>query len=148
VDNELVGRKIADSVWAVYGGPDYLARHGRPQTTADLARHAWVGFDETMANHRATLWLKLVAPGARLVASSGSVLGTVAFARANLGLAALPSALGDAEPDLVRVLGPITELTRPWRMLTTRQLRRTPRVAAFFNFVAQETAALRPILTG
>ena len=43
---------------------------------------------------------------------------------------------------------PITELTRPWRMLTTRQLRRTPRVAAFFDFVAKETAALRPILTG
>lgn len=148
VDNQLVGRKIADSVWAVYGGPDYLARHGRPQGTADLAQHAWVGFDETMANHRATLWLRQVAPAARIVATSGSVLGTIAFAKANLGLAALPSALGDAEPDLVRVLGPITELTRPWRMLTTRQLRRTPRVAAFFDFVAKETAALRPILTG
>lgn len=148
VDNQLVGRKIADSVWAVYGGPDYLSQHGRPQGTADLAQHAWVGFDETMANHRATLWLRQVAPAARIVATSGSVLGTIAFAKANLGLAALPSALGDAEPDLVRVLGPITELTRPWRMLTTRQLRRMPRVAAFFDFVARQTAALRPILTG
>ena len=147
-DNLLIGRKIADSLWAVYGGRDYLAQHGQPRHIGELARHAWVGFDETMANHRATLWLRQVAPGARLVATSASVLGTLHFAKANLGLAALPTALGDAESDLVRVLGPITELTRSWRMLTTRQLRRTPRVAAFFAFVASEAQAMRKILTG
>ena len=83
-----------------------------------------------------------------MVATSGSVLGTVHFAKANLGLATLPKALGDAEPDLVRVLGPVAELTRSWRMLTTRQLRRTPRVSAFFEFRAQEVQTLKPILTG
>ena len=56
--------------------------------------------------------------------------------------------LGDAEPDLVRVLGPVPELTRIWRILTTRQLRRTPRVSAFFKFMADELGTLRPILTG
>ena len=148
VDKQLVGRKIADSVWAVYGGRDYLAQHGSPDHMDDLAQHAWVGFDETMAKHRATRWLRSVAPGAKMVATSGSVLGTVHFAKANLGLATLPTALGDAEPDLVRVLGPVTELTRSWRMLTTRQLRRTPRVSAFFAFMVQELQTLRPILTG
>ncbi len=148
VDSQLVGRKIADSLWAVYGGSGYLAQHGSPQGLQELARHAWVGFDETMASHRATLWLRQVAPQARIVATSGSVLGTVHFAKANLGLAALPTALGDAEPDLVRVLGPVAELTRSWRMLTTRQLRRTARVSAFFDFMVQELQTLRPILTG
>ena len=147
-DNLLIGRKIADSLWAVYGGRDYLAQHGQPQHIDELAGHAWVGFDDTMANHRATLWLQQVAPGARRVATSGSVLGAVHFAKANLGLAALPTALGDTEPDLVRVLEPIDELTRSWRMLTTRQLRRTPRVAAFFAFVVSEAPAMRNILTG
>jgi DNA-binding transcriptional LysR family regulator len=60
----------------------------------------------------------------------------------------LPIALGDAEPDLVRVLGPVTELTRIWRLLTTRELRRTPRVAAFFDFIVDEIETLRPIITG
>ena len=101
-----------------------------------------------MAKHRATLWLRQVAPGAKMVATSGNVLGTVLFAKANLGLATLPTALGDAEADLVRVLGPVTELTRSWRMLTTRQLRRTPRVSVFFEFMVQELQTLRPILTG
>ncbi|MCY7370995.1 MAG: hypothetical protein LH479_09035 [Polaromonas sp.] len=148
VDGQLIGRKIADSLWAVYGGRDYLAQHGAPQAPQDLAQHAWVGFDETMAGHRATLWLRQVAPSAKMVATSGSVLGTVHFARANLGLAALPTALGDAEADLLRVWGPVTELTRSWRLLTTRQLRRTPRVSAFFEFMLRELPTLRPILTG
>ena len=70
--------------------------------------------------------------------TSSSVLGMVHSAKANVGLAALPTALGNAEP----------ELTRIWRLLATRQLRRTPRVASFFEFMVQETAMLRPILTG
>jgi molybdate transport repressor ModE-like protein len=148
VDNQLIGRKVADSLWAVYGGRDYVAQHGSPARLEDLAQHAWIGFDESMANHRATQWLRQVAPDARIVATSGSVLGLVHSAKANMGLAALPTALGDAEPDLVRVLGPVPELTRIWRLLTTRQLRRTPRVSAFFEFMAGEVATLRPILTG
>ena len=101
-----------------------------------------------MGKHRSTQWLHQVAPGARIVATSGSVLGLVQLAKANVGLAALPTALGDAEPELVRVLGPVPELTRIWRLLTTRQLRRTPRVSAFFEFMASEIDTLRPILTG
>lgn len=49
---------------------------------------------------------------------------------------------------LLRVLGPIDELTRPWRVLTTTALRDEPRIAAFFAFVAGELEALRPVLTG
>lgn len=57
VDNQLIGRKIADSLWAVYGGRGYLAQHGSPAHIDDLGQYAWVGFDGTMAKHRATLWL-------------------------------------------------------------------------------------------
>ena len=48
----------------------------------------------------------------------------------------------------MRVLGPIPELARIWRLLTTAELRRTPRVAAFFDFIVEEIDALKPILTG
>jgi DNA-binding transcriptional LysR family regulator len=69
-------------------------------------------------------------------------------AKAGVGIAALPTALGDAEPELVRLFGPVPELTRIWRILTTRALRKTPRIDAFFRFVTAETETLRPILTG
>lgn len=76
------------------------------------------------------------------------MLGLVYLVKASIGIAPLPTALGDAEPDLVRVLGPIPERMRIWRLLTTPELRHTPRVAAFFDFVVEEIETLRPILTG
>ncbi|MEO8151989.1 MAG: LysR family transcriptional regulator [Rhizobacter sp.] len=147
-DGELVGRKIGDSVWAVYASTTYIERHGRPQRIEDLAQHALVGFDDTMAKHRIAAWLRKIAPDAVLVARSNSVLGLVYSAKAGVGVAPLPIALGDAEPDLVRVIEPIAELTRIWRVLTTAELRRTPRVAAFFDFLVSEIETLRPIITG
>lgn len=147
-DNELVGRKIADSIWAVYASRTYVEQHGRPERVEDLERHPLVGFDETMANHRASKWLRQVAPGGKIVARNDSVLGLVYAAKAGMGVAPLPTALGDAEADLVRVLGPIPELARIWRLLTTAELRHTPRVAAFFDFIVEEIDTLKPILTG
>ena len=63
-------------------------------------------------------------------------------------MGALPTALGRAEADLVRVLGPIAELARIWRVLAHPDVRRTPRVSGFFDFITEEINALRPILTG
>jgi DNA-binding transcriptional LysR family regulator len=101
-----------------------------------------------MARHRIAQWLREVAPGAPLAARSNSVLGLVYSVKAGLGVGPLPLPIGDAEPDLVRVLGPVPELTRIWRLLTTRELRRTPRVSAFFDFIVEEIETLRPIITG
>jgi DNA-binding transcriptional LysR family regulator len=147
-DDELIGRKIADSIWAVYASHAYVERHGRPERVEDLAQHPLVGFDDSLANHRASKWLSAVAPKARLAARNSSVLGLVSAVKSGIGLGPLPTALGDAEPDLVRVLGPIPELARSWRLLAHPDLRRTPRVSAFFDFIALERDALKLILTG
>jgi len=147
-DLPLVGRKIADSIWAVYASHEYVERHGAPRSVEEMERHPLIGFDATMSSHRAARWFARVAPGARIVARNDGVLGLVHSARSGVGLAALPTALGDAEPDLVRVLGPIPELTRAWRLLTTAELRTTARVSAFFEFVLGEVESLRPVLTG
>jgi DNA-binding transcriptional LysR family regulator len=144
----LVGRKVADSFWAVYGSPGYLASRGKPESIDDLAQHAMIGLDESMADHRAAKWLLEAVPRAEIAARSNSVLGLVSAAKSGIGLAALPTALGDAEADLVKVLGPIPELTRSWRLLTHPDMRHTPRVSAFFDFINDEIASLRPILTG
>ena len=144
----LVGRKVADSLWGVYASQGYVARRGRPEHIEDIAHHAVVGLDGSLADHRAATWLRSVAPKAEIVARSTSVLGLVSAVKSGVGLAPLPTALGDAEPDLLRLLGPIDQLTRSWRILTHRNLRRSPRISAFFNFVQQEIRTLRPILTG
>jgi DNA-binding transcriptional LysR family regulator len=147
-DDELVGRKIADSIWAVYASRPYLDRHGRPEQIEDLSRHALVCFDESLSQHRISKWLAEVAPGATIAARNNSVLGLVYAVKSGVGLGPLPTAIGDDQDDLVRVLGPIPELARSWRLLTHPDLRRTPRVAAFFDFIIAEREALKSILTG
>lgn len=147
-DGGLIGRKIGDSLWAVYASSGYLQRRGRPATEDALAGHSLIGLEDRMAGHRAAQWLRRVAPEAVLAARCSSVLGMLSSAKSGLGLAPLPTALGDAEPGLERVLGPIDELQRIWRLLTTPELRHTPRVAAFFDFMVDEIDALKPILTG
>jgi DNA-binding transcriptional LysR family regulator len=147
-DDELVGRKIADSVWAVYASRSYIERYGKPVHVEELSRHPLVSFDETMGNHRVAKWLKEVAPGAKIVARNNSVLGLMYAVKSGLGVGALPTAIADSESDLVRVLGPIPELARSWRLLTHPDLRRTPRIAAFFDFIIEKRDDLKSILTG
>ena len=147
-DGELIGRKIGDSYWAVYGSARYFEQYGRPTSVEDLKDHALIGLDDSMSNHRAAVWLRRVAPGGRVVARNNSILGLVYSTKAGLGLAPLPTAIADAESDLERVLGPIDELTRIWRVLAAPDKRHAPRVAAFFDFVVDEIESLRPIITG
>lgn len=147
-DGVLIGRKIGDSLWAVYASRRYVERHGKPSRIEDLTQHALAGFDDSMADHRAAKWLREVAPHGRIVARNNSVLGLLNSVRAGIGIAPLPTALGDSEPDLVRVLGPVPELTRIWRVLAHPDVRHAPHVAAFFDFVVDEIETLRPIITG
>jgi DNA-binding transcriptional LysR family regulator len=147
-DDELVGRTIAESLWAIYASRSYIERHGKPERIEDLSRHSLVGFDDSLGKHRASTWLQEIAPNATMAARNNSVLGLVSSVRSGVGVGPLPTALGDAEPDLVRVLGPIPALTRSWRLLTHPDLRRTPRISAFFDFITGEREALKSILTG
>jgi len=144
----LIGLKVADSIWAVYASRAYVESKGAPSSVSALKDHALIGFDDSLASHRLSSWLREVAPDALYAARSNSVLGLVSAARAGVGIAALPIALGDAEEDLVRVLAPVRELTRAWRLLAHTDARHLPRVDAFFEFVASEGDALKPILTG
>ncbi len=144
----LVGRKIADSLWAVYASRQYVERNGAPASIAEIVRHPLVAFEESMSKHRLSVWLRDVAPEAVYAARNTSVLGLIYAAKAGVGIAILPMSLGDAEPDLVRVLGPVTALTRPWRLLAHPDQRQTRRVAAFFDFINDNQDALKPILTG
>lgn len=147
-DDKLVGRRIGDSTWALYASRRYVDLHGRPSRVEDLQHHALICFDATLSEHRAASWLHEVAPNARVVARNGSVLGLLQSARSGMGVAPLPVALGERDPELVRVLGPVRELSGTWRVLTTQDLRHAPRVAAFFDFMVDERDHMRAVLTG
>jgi len=147
-DDELVGRKIADSIWAIYASRSYIERHGKPERVEDLTLHPLVSLDESMSGHRVVTWLRDNVPNGKIVARNNSVLGLMYAVKSGVGIGPLPTPIADADSDLVRVLGPIPELSRSWRLLAHPDVRRTPRVAAFFDFIVGEKDALKAILTG
>ncbi len=145
-DGVLVGRTIADSIWAVYASAGYVRQHGAPTSIDEIDQHSVVAFESD--SHRLSIWLREVAPNARITARSNSVLGLVSAVKSGVGIAALPLPLGDGEPDLVQILPPVPELTRVWRVLCHPDARYLRRVDAFFKFVGAQMDALRPVLTG
>lgn len=148
MDDSLVGRKICDSVWAIYASKSYVQQYGRPGNTADLADHALIGFDGIMQNHRVAKWLPVAVPNARIVSRNNSMLGTLSAVKSGIGIAPLPTTLGDAEDTLVQVLPPVEALTRGWYLLTPADLRKTPRIAAFVDQIIEDIPALRLALVG
>jgi DNA-binding transcriptional LysR family regulator len=76
------------------------------------------------------------------------MLGVLSSVKAGVGVAPLPTTLGDAEHKLVQVLPPVPELTRAWYLLTPPDLRKSPRIAAFVDFVLDDVSALRSALVG
>lgn len=148
VHDQLVCRKLSESQWGVYASSEYIAQHGRPDCVADLNHHLFIGFEGELADHRAALWLRDVAPKAKIVARSSSIPGLIYVVRSGVGLAALPMALGREEPNLVCLLGPITELATNWYLMTDPSVRHVPRVAALFDYIIAELALVRTILLG
>jgi DNA-binding transcriptional LysR family regulator len=147
-DETLVGRKIAEGAWGLYASRSYVERHGHPERPADIARHCVVKCEGIIANHPAGRWLHAVAPHATVMARSESWPGLVLAVKSGAGLAPLSIALGDRESELVRVIDNIPSLVTHFHLLTHRDMRRTPRVRAFFDFVVSEIKEFRAALSG
>lgn len=147
-EETLVGRKIADVPWALYCSRSYLDRHGRIERAEDLDRHAIVEFDGDIRDHHAARWLRSVAPNAKIVARSNTVPGLMMTVRSGAGLAPLPMPLAGRDPELVCTLGPVPGLYSPIYLLTHPDLRHTPRIGAFFDFVVDQIDGMRAALTG
>jgi DNA-binding transcriptional LysR family regulator len=92
-DSSLVARRVAPIRGAVVASPSYLARHGRPETPGDLAKHeALIRTDQSGSarwQFRAGQRLISVRPEGRFKADNGEALLQAAIA--GLGVAALPT---------------------------------------------------------
>jgi DNA-binding transcriptional LysR family regulator len=144
-DEELIGRKIGESVWSIFASKEYLAKNGTPNTLKELDGHKLVAFDANKVKHRSLELFQLAAPNAIIVSTHNSVLGLISGIKSGMGLGAIPRTLGEKEPDLVCVIERIPELQKDWRILAHPDLRSTPRIAAFFDFIVASKDELNTI---
>jgi DNA-binding transcriptional LysR family regulator len=145
-DESLFARKIADSRWAIYASRKYLQKHGQPRSVTEIGEHALILFDVELAEHLSNRWLRTVAPNAGVGARCNSISGLLSAAKSGAGLATLPIMIGDGEAELIRVLGPIADLTTPFYLVGHRDLRHAPRIRAFIDFMVANLRTVRPLL--
>ena len=145
-DEALFGRKIADTPWAMYASQTYLKLHGKPNDVSELNRHSIILFDVELAQHLSNKWLKAAAPNARVGARCNSITASISAAKSGVGLAALPLVVGDSDVNLLRVLGPLHELTTQFYLVMRHDLRHSPRVRSCFDFIIENLSMVRPLL--
>lgn len=134
--SDLVARKICDHDIALFCSRDYAARRGVPATPGDLKDHDLVDVTLDMNEMVGSSWMIRNAGGKAPVARSNSMASLVHAVKAGLGIGALPCTVGDLEPDLVRCSEPIEESRASSWIVTRRELKDTPRVRAFIDFMA------------
>ena len=144
-DNSLVGRKIADVPWGIYASRSYIERRGRPTHLEDINEHSVIAFIGQIGVLKAAGWLQAKAPRATISGQATNVPSVLMAVKSGVGLAPLPAPVAELEGDLVRLMGPIPELAYPTYLFTHRDLRKIPRVSAFFDYCLTE---LKPVLSG
>ena len=143
----LVGRRIATIAWALYGRADAFPEpHTIPQE--DLFEHDWVSLGENLASLKAVKFVHQHVPSERIGYRVNTVLGLAEAVEQGLGIGHLPCFIGDARPDLVRLAPPNPEFSADLWLLTHPDLRHSPRVRVFLDFLAAEIAQQRKLIEG
>ncbi len=144
----IVIRRLPDAAWAVYCSRDYARDHGMPAGREAIRDHAIIGMEGRMAHVAGPRWLDAAAPGAQIRFRSNSLTNLVSNLRAGLGIATLPCLVGDSEPDLVRCFPPPPEITSDTWLIVREELRTTPHIRAFVDFLAAHVFSMRDALAG
>lgn len=145
-ENALFGRKIANSPWALYASRSYVERCGQVGSPAAINRHSVVMFAGALSDHDAAQWLRSVAPKAHVAARADSLAALLLSVKSGAGVAPMPVIVGENETDLVRVLHIKPIISTPFHLLIHQDMRRTPRVRAFFDFITENLDIVRPLL--
>lgn len=146
-DETLFGRVIAVSQWAIYASPAYTKRYGTISRIADINNHAVALFEVEAKDHVARGWLERAAPKARVVARCNSMGALVSVAKSGACLVALPTIVGDEEASLVSVFRPVSDLTTNIYLFIHKDMQRTPRVRAVFDFIIENLSLVRRALS-
>jgi DNA-binding transcriptional LysR family regulator len=142
-DAALVTRKLSDVAFAFYAAPAYAAdREG-----VDFDEDCFLGLDEAAAGTPQERWLAREAPQRRVVFRCNSSGALAVAARSGIGVALLPCFLGDRDPGLRRLGGPVSTSHEIW-LLVHGDLRRTPRVRAVIEWVDRLFERAAPRLAG
>jgi len=134
----LVGRRLASVGMGVCGD---LPDEASTWSLDEWSSQRWIAPSAALAETNIARWMRTALPAANIVFQADSALAMGWAVQAGVGVAALPWYLAPALPGLRwRSLPVPLEAPAGLWVLSHRDLRRTPRVRAFTDFVCRELA--------
>ncbi len=139
----LLGKRIAQLAYAVYGTRDILGRLQADPDGGDIPCITWLG-----DGHSRPPWIDRSFPKNRRVYRTSELGVMLHMTRQGMGMAQMPCVLGDPDPLLHRV--PARHVEPGWGLwvLSHVDLRTTARVRIFRNFLVEALEAQRDLIEG
>ncbi|WP_299816599.1 LysR family transcriptional regulator [uncultured Jannaschia sp.] len=129
-----VVQKFYSHDWALYASKDYIARHGRPDSIADVGDHVFIGPAEHIPRVPFFAWLHQNVPERNIGYRVNQITAVLPAIQAGLGIGFAP-VWGEAEDTrLERVLAPLAWSSQLW-LVTHVDLHRTAKVQTFLTFL-------------
>lgn len=144
----LVGRRAARISWALYASASAFAMSDDTDRASLLANERWVSLGDEFAALKVVRYLARHVAPSRIVYRVNTVLGLGEAVEAGIGIGFLPCFIGDTRPGLTRIGEPAAEFSAALWLLTHPDLRHSPRVRLFLDFLAGELGRLKPLLEG
>lgn len=142
----LVAHKLADYTLRLYGSRSYLDVHGAPQKPSELAeRHALVGYVPDLLYAPELRYLDEVHTGLKAQIRSPSITAQMQLVIAGAALGVLPCFMAEGDPRLVQVL-PECRITRSFWCVTHQDIRKSPRVALFRQWLDETVRDMEEVL--
>lgn len=143
----LVSKKLSDYCLRIYAARSYLEQHGQINDRSALSAHPLIGYIPDFIYAPELRYMDEIAPGLRLQIRSSSINAQYRLTASGAGVAVLPCFIGDADPDLVRVV-PDISITRTFWLVTHEDTRRLSRIQAFVEWMTALVQQKRDRLTG
>ncbi len=114
----------------------------------DVLTGNWVSLSEQMGASKLVKWVTAHIPPERVVYKLNTVLGLTEAVEAGIGIGYLPCFIADARPALKRLAPPNADYATDLWLLTHPDLRHSPRVRAFLDYLAAEIAKHKKFIEG
>jgi DNA-binding transcriptional LysR family regulator len=134
----LIARRVGQVQVGCYATREYLTRHGTPRSAEDLFAHDLIGMDQDDTILRG--FAAMGAPITReqfILRTDDHIAGWQAV-RAGLGIGFGATYIGDADPQVVRLLPQLPVKPLPAWLTVHREIRASQRIRLVYDFLADE----------
>lgn len=130
----MVGKVLQPIHFALYAHQDYIATHGILDQDIDLNAHNILSLNDTLAHIPIIKWLENQCKNNPPILRSDKFSALYQLCQQGIGIAPLPSYVGDQDDALVAVMDTPQSCDNQMWLLTHPDIRHTARIQAFMEF--------------